>query len=442
MHPDFDLSRQIRRFEDQYARNPGSLIFARLADLHRKAGSPRRALEVLDEGLERHPEYLSAHIVRARTLQALDRTEKAEAAYHRVLALDRQNLVALRALAELARERGDLSDARERYERLLEVDPRNDRARARLRELRGAGAPSRPTPTPGPGPGDRVEPAEDREELADEVRRIVADVRERFGGRGEDEGKEPDASEQRDASEEAPDAEEAPDVPGAGSDAGPTSAGRADDADDAVDADDPEVAGDPEADAAVAEGETAALAEEESSPGVEDERPSAVEDEPPTTPDAEAEDEGLVTETLAQLYASQGFHEEAVQMYEEMVRERSDDPDLRARLEAVRARARGEEPEEPPPPLERAERRSDGGRVDDASGGSGRGSLDGGPLSATGAVDGDGPTERVRAKSPVPAEAPTPTARQHLRALLRGEAIPGYANQLLREARGDVDGED
>ncbi|MFW6192705.1 MAG: tetratricopeptide repeat protein, partial [Gemmatimonadota bacterium] len=192
MHPDFDLSSQIRRFEDQYARNPGSLIFARLADLHRKAGSPRRALEVLDEGLERHPEYLSAHIVRARTLQALDRSEEAEASYHRVLALDRQNLVALRALAELARERGDLSEARERYERMLEVDPRNDRARARLGELRASGTPSGPVQATEPGPGGRVEPAEDREELADEVRRIVADVRERFGVRGEDEAEEPD----------------------------------------------------------------------------------------------------------------------------------------------------------------------------------------------------------------------------------------------------------
>jgi tetratricopeptide (TPR) repeat protein len=425
MHPDFDLSSQIRRFEDQYARNPGSLIFARLADLHRKAGSPRRALEVLDEGLERHPEYLSAHIVRARTLQALDRPEEAEASYHRVLALDRQNLVALRALAELARERGDLSEARERYERLLQVDPRNDRARARLRELRGSGTASRPTPapTPEPGPGGRVEPAEDREELADEVRRIVADVRERFGKRGEDEVEEPDAAEE-------PKAEEAPDAPEVGSDARATSTGERTVADEATDAED---AGDA-AVGAVDASETAAPAEEES--------PPSDEDEVPTTPDGETEGEGLVTETLAQLYASQGFHEEAVQMYEEMARERPNDPELRARLKAVRARARGEEPEEPPPPLERVDRRLDAGQVDDGSGGGGRGSRDGGPLSGSGEVGGDGRSARAGTSSPVPAEAPTPTARQHLRALLRGEAIPGYANQLLREARGDVDGED
>lgn len=137
MHPDPELSAEIQRFEEQYAENPDSLIFARLADLYRKAGDPDRALTILRRGLERHSDYLSAHIVRARCLRDMERNDEAESAFREVLDLDAQNLVALRCLGELARERGDLEEAERRYEELLQVDPRNDEARESLAELRG-----------------------------------------------------------------------------------------------------------------------------------------------------------------------------------------------------------------------------------------------------------------------------------------------------------------
>ena len=39
---------EIRRFEEQFSQQPESLVFARLADAHRKAGDPHRALAKLD----------------------------------------------------------------------------------------------------------------------------------------------------------------------------------------------------------------------------------------------------------------------------------------------------------------------------------------------------------------------------------------------------------
>ncbi len=131
MQSDHIEASQIRRFERQYEENPESFVFARLADAYRKAGNAERGLEILERGLERHPEYMSAHIVHARCLMDLGRQEKAVAAWSRVLELDPQNLVALRALAELAIAAGDRVVARTWAERLLHVDPLNEEA-ARL----------------------------------------------------------------------------------------------------------------------------------------------------------------------------------------------------------------------------------------------------------------------------------------------------------------------
>lgn len=131
MQSDHIEASQIRKFERQYEENPESFVFARLADAHRKAGNPERALEILERGLQRHAEYMSAHIVRARCLTDLGRERTAVEAWSRVLELDPQNLVALRALAELAIAAGDRALARTWAERLLHVDPLNEEA-ARL----------------------------------------------------------------------------------------------------------------------------------------------------------------------------------------------------------------------------------------------------------------------------------------------------------------------
>lgn len=135
MFPDRSLLDDIERFEAEYAQRPDGLVFARLADAYRKTGDPLRALSILEEGLRRHPNYFSALIVQGRTLRDVDRPDDAERAFRRVLELDAENLVALQALGELARERGDLDEAAEWYERLTLVDPLNEDAARAFEEL-------------------------------------------------------------------------------------------------------------------------------------------------------------------------------------------------------------------------------------------------------------------------------------------------------------------
>lgn len=139
---------EIGRFEAQYRENPDSLVFARLADACRKNGDPERALSILADGIGRHPDYPSAHIVRARCLVDLDRLADAEASLRRAVELDGQNLVAIQGLANLAERRDDPIEAVRWYEQIAALDPMNVEAAAALARLR-------PTPPP---PSSGLEP--------------------------------------------------------------------------------------------------------------------------------------------------------------------------------------------------------------------------------------------------------------------------------------------
>ena len=145
---------EIRRFEEQFTRQPESLVFARLADAYRKAGDPHRALAVLEEGIRRHTDYLSAHIVRARTYRDLGRVEDARSAFERVIEIDAQNLVAIQGVAEIAREADDTVAEISWLKRLALADPQNPEPAERLEFLRHSAQPE-----------DSAEPEPDDEEL-------------------------------------------------------------------------------------------------------------------------------------------------------------------------------------------------------------------------------------------------------------------------------------
>jgi len=135
---------EIEKLERRHGENPDGRFFAPLADAYRKAGQLDRALEVVRKGLEKHPEYLSAHIVLGRCLLAVKDDEGAGQAFQRVLGLDSENIIALKSLAEIAERKGEPADACAWLQQLLKIDPMNADAEADLKRLGGAAA-SAPT---------------------------------------------------------------------------------------------------------------------------------------------------------------------------------------------------------------------------------------------------------------------------------------------------------
>ena len=93
---------EIEKLERRYAENPQGLTFAPLAEVHRKNGEVRRALDLLGPGLELHPDYIPASIVLGRCHLDLGDVHAAETAFPHVLALDGENVIALKALADIS----------------------------------------------------------------------------------------------------------------------------------------------------------------------------------------------------------------------------------------------------------------------------------------------------------------------------------------------------
>ncbi len=131
-------SSEIAKLETRWRENPHGLTFAPLAEAYRKLREPARALEVLAEGLGRHPDYIPASIVLGRCHLDLGQRAEAESAFRRVLELDDENAIALRALADLAEQDGRLAEAAGRLQELLSVDRSNEDPRAQLARIEAA----------------------------------------------------------------------------------------------------------------------------------------------------------------------------------------------------------------------------------------------------------------------------------------------------------------
>jgi tetratricopeptide (TPR) repeat protein len=126
---------EIEKLERRYAENPQGLTFAPLAEVHRKNGDLGRALDLLRPGLEHHPDYIPASIVLGRCHFDLGDLPAAEAAFNHVLALDGENVIALKALADISERLSRFDDAERWLHTLLSVDRSNDEARSQLERI-------------------------------------------------------------------------------------------------------------------------------------------------------------------------------------------------------------------------------------------------------------------------------------------------------------------
>src|SRR5690349_8196634 len=123
---------EIEKLERRYTENPQGLTFAPLAEVHRKNGDVVRALELLRSGLTLHPDYIPASIVLGRCHLDLGDLPSAETAFTHVLSLDGENVIALKALADIAERQYRFDESERWLQTLIAVDRSNDEAREQL----------------------------------------------------------------------------------------------------------------------------------------------------------------------------------------------------------------------------------------------------------------------------------------------------------------------
>ena len=343
-----ELAARIESLRASHAENPAR-FFMPLASAYREGGEVAKAEELLRENLKRHPGYLSAHVLLGRCLADRGATAEARNEFQYVLSVDPQNLIALRTLGEMAAAGGEPDEARRWFGELLSVDPMNAEARQALAALDapppmgseadgfgmvdpGAGAvPTEDHPAAQADPGSWGEVSLDEPAATEEAPSAgepapatfealdfgAVDLSTSAEGPVETPAEEPappEASFQESAepAELAPEPVAAQDTAGAG---GFDAWGSVDDGQDQVDA-----------------GTVEPLELEEFYDGSAEPAPAAA---------AEEHDEHgeVVTETIAELYARQGFPERAAGVYRELISRRGEEPALVRRLQELEEQA-------------------------------------------------------------------------------------------------------
>ena len=111
------------------------MAFAQLAEECRRGGDFEEAVGICRAGLPYHPDYLSARVTLGRALTELGRHDEAQTELRLVLAKAPDNLAANRAMAEIHRQRGEMSEALGYYKKALQLahhDPELEHAVERI----------------------------------------------------------------------------------------------------------------------------------------------------------------------------------------------------------------------------------------------------------------------------------------------------------------------
>ncbi|HKN67362.1 MAG TPA: tetratricopeptide repeat protein [Gemmatimonadaceae bacterium] len=173
------MADDVRRWSDELARDPASLVFLPLGETLRRQGQLDLALKIAMRGLERHSHNTDAHDLLARI--AVDRGELQRAfdEWDMVLRLTPSHLGALKGMAFVRFQQGNTAEAEQYLQRAAEQGG-DAEVVAALANLRGTrdGRPARDvgSGTGDPGRGNGANPASHIPHPAHDPRALFADI--------------------------------------------------------------------------------------------------------------------------------------------------------------------------------------------------------------------------------------------------------------------------
>jgi tetratricopeptide (TPR) repeat protein len=140
---------RIEELRKRLEKEPGSRLFAQLAEELRKAGELDEAVRVCRDGLQKQPSYHSARMTLARALLDSGDLNVARVEFEAVLKAAPDNILASRLLGECLEGLGDLAGARVRYRTTLALSPADKQVQGRLEAVEARlAAPVAPPPPP------------------------------------------------------------------------------------------------------------------------------------------------------------------------------------------------------------------------------------------------------------------------------------------------------
>ena len=150
---------RIDELRRRLERDPGSRLFAQLAEEYRKAGNHADAIRVARTGLAQHPSYPSARLTLGRALLDSGDPEGARLELEAVLHDAPDNILASRFLGQALEALGELGPALVQLERTLKMAPGDRQLEGQIVSLQTRLRSAQPAPVPGltppPGPVSR-----------------------------------------------------------------------------------------------------------------------------------------------------------------------------------------------------------------------------------------------------------------------------------------------
>ncbi len=126
---------EIAKLNEKYNKDPRSRIFVQLADCYRKNNMIDEALDVLNKGLEYHPQYPVAYLVQGKCYFDKRAYVQARDAFEKTIAFDPNNIVALRMLAKTCEILKDEKGQINAYKNIVGIDPLDTNAKEKLTML-------------------------------------------------------------------------------------------------------------------------------------------------------------------------------------------------------------------------------------------------------------------------------------------------------------------
>ena len=149
----------IRRWSDELARNPASMVFLPLGEALRTRGQIGVALRVAMRGLERHPYDADAHDLLARIYVDRGETEKALDEWDAAIRCSPSHPGALKGMGFVCFNQGRLADAERYLAEAAGATPEDEGLAMALRRVRDDIASANDTPPSANGQSSDSEPA-------------------------------------------------------------------------------------------------------------------------------------------------------------------------------------------------------------------------------------------------------------------------------------------
>lgn len=125
----------IERLKEKVNKDPNSKLFILLAEEYKKAGMFDEAINVLTEGIEKQPSYMSARVSLGKIYLERGMLDEARTEFEKVVHTIPENLYAHKKLAEIYRDLGERDRAEEEFKAVLKLNPIDEWALTSLADI-------------------------------------------------------------------------------------------------------------------------------------------------------------------------------------------------------------------------------------------------------------------------------------------------------------------